>query len=54
MESTGVYEEVLAQYLYDNNFKVSVVNPAHVRGFAQTFPSVAPIRRICSIGLTIV
>ena len=36
-ESTGVYEEVLGQYLYDNNFKVSVVvNPARVKGFAQS------------------
>lgn len=36
MESIGVYEEVLAQYLYDNNFKVSVVNPTCVKGFVQS------------------
>jgi len=28
MEATGGYEAKLAEYLYDNNFKVSVINPA--------------------------
>jgi len=36
VEATGGYEEALAQYLYDNNFKVSIVNPARVKGFAQS------------------
>jgi transposase len=36
MESTGVYTEPLAQYLYDSGYKVSVVNPARVKGFAQS------------------
>ena len=34
MEATGGYEVKLAQYLYDNNFKVSVVNPARIKGFS--------------------
>ena len=34
MEATGGYEAKLANYLYDNNFKVSVVNPARVKGFS--------------------
>lgn len=34
MEATGGYETKLAQYLYDNNFKVSVINPARIKGFA--------------------
>ena len=36
MESTGVYEVKLAQYLYDNNFKVSVVNPARIKDFSMS------------------
>jgi transposase len=36
MEATGGYEEKLAQYLYDNKFKVSVVNPARIKGFAMS------------------
>lgn len=36
MESTGVYGEALAEYLYDNGYKVSVVNPARVKGFSQS------------------
>ena len=34
MEATGGYETKLAQYLYDNNFKVSVINPARIKGFS--------------------
>lgn len=34
MEATGGYEASLAEYLYDNGFKVSVVNPARIKGFA--------------------
>ena len=36
MEATGGYEAKLAEYLYDNNFKVSVVNPARVKGFSMS------------------
>src|SRR3972149_11156699 len=36
MESTGVYGEELAEYLYDQGFSVSVVNPARIKGFAQS------------------
>lgn len=35
MESTGIYSEALAAYLYDGKHKVSVVNPAKIKGFAQ-------------------
>lgn len=36
MEATGGHEELLANYLYKNNFKVSVVNPARIKGFAMS------------------
>jgi len=36
METTGGYEAKLAQYLYDNNLKVSVVNPARIKGFSMS------------------
>ena len=36
MESTGVYGEALAEYLYDSGYMVSVVNPARIKGFAQS------------------
>lgn len=36
MESTGGYETPLAEYLYNNDFKVSVVNPARIKGFAMS------------------
>jgi transposase len=36
MESTGCYGTKLAQYLYDNKFKVSVVNPARIKGFSMS------------------
>lgn len=35
MESTGVYGEELAEYLYKLGYKVSVVNPARIKGFSQ-------------------
>lgn len=35
MEATGTYGEALAQYLYDADFTVSVVNPARIKGFSQ-------------------
>jgi transposase len=36
MEATGCYGAQLAEYLYSNNLKVSVVNPARIKGFAQS------------------
>jgi transposase len=36
MESTGIYGEELAEYLYDQGFSVSMVNPARIKGFAQS------------------
>jgi transposase len=36
MEATGVYYEVLALALHSAGLKVSVVNPACIKGFAQT------------------
>jgi len=36
MEAIGGYESKLAQYLYDNNFKVSVINPARIKGFSMS------------------
>lgn len=36
MEATGVYGEPLAEHLHDHGFVVSMVNPARVKGFAQS------------------
>lgn len=36
MESTNIYGEALAEYLYDHGYTVSIVNPARVKGFAQS------------------
>jgi transposase len=36
MEATGGYEAKMAEYLYDNNFKVSVINPARIKGFSMS------------------
>ena len=36
MEATGIYGEALATYLFDAGHSVSVVNPAQVKGFAQS------------------
>ena len=33
MEATGIYYESLADFLYQNKFVVSVVNPAKIKGF---------------------
>lgn len=35
MEATGRYYESLAQFLYSAGYKVSVVNPTKIKGFAQ-------------------
>ncbi|RKS42822.1 transposase [Gillisia mitskevichiae] len=35
MEATGCYHYCLAQFLYENNFKVSVVNPLSIKRFIQ-------------------
>ena len=36
MEATGPYSEALAVWLTDEGWSVSVVNPARVKGFAQS------------------
>jgi len=36
MEATNVYWEALAQFLHDQGHTVSVVNPARIKGFAQS------------------
>jgi len=36
MEATGSYGDELALYLYDSGHTVSIVNPARIKGFAQS------------------
>ncbi len=36
MEATGIYSEALSTYLFDAGYTVSVVNPARIKGFAQS------------------
>lgn len=36
MEATGVYGDLLAEFLHDAGFVVSMVNPARIKGFAQS------------------
>jgi transposase len=36
MEATGVYHEAVATFLHDAGFKVSVVNPACIKGFGHS------------------
>lgn len=36
MESTSVYWEALADYLYQAGYRVSVVNPARIKGYAMS------------------
>jgi transposase len=36
LESTNVYGEALAECLHDHGYTVSIVNPARVKGFAQS------------------
>ena len=36
LEATGSYSEALATYLFETDCKVSVVNPAQIKGFAQS------------------
>ena len=36
MEATGCYGMDLATYLQSKNYKVSIVNPARVKGFAKS------------------
>ncbi|MEE8428362.1 MAG: transposase, partial [Gammaproteobacteria bacterium] len=36
MESTNIYGEALAEVLYDHGYTVSIVNPARIKGFAQS------------------
>ena len=36
LEATGIYGDALATYLFEANYQVSVVNPAQIKGFAQS------------------
>jgi transposase len=36
MEATGGYEEFLAQFLFDNHYQVSIVNPARTKAYARS------------------
>jgi len=36
MEATGIYYEAVAQYLYQQDYTVSVVNPWQIKAFAQS------------------
>jgi transposase len=36
LEATGCYAEAIADYLYSAKYRVSVVNPAHIRGYADS------------------
>ena len=36
MEATGIYGQALAEFLFDNNIPISVVNPARIKGFSQS------------------
>jgi transposase len=36
MESTNIYGEALAGHLHDQGYTVSIVNPARIKGFAQS------------------
>ena len=36
MEATNVYWEEIAEYLYEKGYKVSVVNPLRIKGFAMS------------------
>lgn len=36
MEATGIYGIDVAQFLHDNGYRVSVVNPARIKGFATS------------------
>lgn len=36
LEATGAYSEALSIYLFERNHQVSVVNPAKIKGFAQS------------------
>lgn len=36
LEATGIYSEDLANFLYENNFLISVVNPMRIKAFANS------------------
>ena len=36
MEATSIYHELLAKYLFDEGYQVSVTNPARARYFVQS------------------
>ncbi|HXO17830.1 MAG TPA: transposase [Candidatus Dormibacteraeota bacterium] len=44
MEATGAYWEALALYLHGLEYRVSVVNPARIKAFAQSDSGPRPTR----------
>lgn len=36
MEATSIYGDALAEFLYESQYQVSIVNPARVKGFAKS------------------
>ena len=36
MEATSIYGEALAEFLYQQGFIVSIVNPVRIKGFAKS------------------
>ena len=36
LEATGIYGESLSEFLFDEDLSVSIVNPARIKGFAQS------------------
>jgi transposase len=36
MEASGDFEEAIAQHLDDNGYRVSVVNPRRIKGYASS------------------
>ena len=36
LEATGIYSEALSEFLHDREMTVSIVNPARIKGFAQS------------------
>lgn len=36
MEATGIYVELLANFLYQSNISISVVNPTKIKGFGAS------------------
>ncbi len=36
MEATGIYSEALSEFLHGQRMTISIVNPARIKGFAQS------------------